>query len=147
MSKIKFKQIQVGEVLSTTIYATVLQRNSDGILVRDSLGQEYEIRGQKLIEESMSSGSQFTQTVALSKTELAALLIMAGDKVFTVTFIKADGTSRTLTGHLVDTENHMGRSNVIDLVVKKSLKENGLRQVDHRTIQSLILAGIKYTLK
>ncbi len=41
----------------------------------------------------------------------------------------------------------MGRSYVEDLDVAKTDKELGIREVDHRTIQSLIVDGVKFTLK
>ena len=46
--------------------------------------------------------------------------------------------------HLVEAENMLGRSTVIDLNAKG---ENKFRQVDHRSIEFIILRNIKYTLK
>ena len=40
-------------------------------------------------------------------------------------------------------EQHMGRSLVIDLQAQSDV---GFRQVDHRTIQSIILRNVKYSL-
>lgn len=45
--------------------------------------------------------------------------------------------------HLVKSENHLGRSLVIDLNAEAP---NNFRQVDHRTIKSIILKNVKYTL-
>lgn len=44
-------------------------------------------------------------------------------------------------GHLVDKEREMGRSLIIDLE-----DNNRFKQVDHRTIQSIILRNVKYNL-
>ncbi len=144
MSNLSLKSIKKGEILSTTIYAEVLSVDTDGVKVRDSSGREYEIRGQKLIEDSMNSASQFSNTEKVSKTEMVQTLLTAGDSAFTVKFTKADGKERTLVGYLLSTENLLGRSNVIDLQVKSG---SNLRQVDHRTIEELILKGTKYILK
>ena len=55
--------------------------------------------------------------------------------------IIAAGEIATLTGHLVKSELHTGRTLIIDL--KDS---NSFKQVDHRTIQYIILKNVKYTL-
>lgn len=49
-----------------------------------------------------------------------------------------------MTCHLVDTENNLGRSTVIDLSAKTA---NKFRQIDHRTIQYIIFQNVKYVLK
>lgn len=140
----KFTNIKVGEVLSSTIYPTVVAIEADGIKVKNGAGKEYMIKGPKFIEESMASASQFEKEEKISRTEAAQILISAGDSVFTVVFDKDDGTERTLVGKLVETENLMGRSNVIDLQI---VGGHNMRQVNHRGLKSLILKGIKYTVK
>ena len=44
---------------------------------------------------------------------------------------------------MVEVENNLGRSLVIDL---KSDSANKFRQVDHRTIESIIFKNVKYVL-
>jgi len=46
--------------------------------------------------------------------------------------------------HLIKAESGLGRSTVIDL---SSKHENKFRQVDHRTIEHIILKNVKYVLK
>jgi hypothetical protein len=46
--------------------------------------------------------------------------------------------------HLVDTEVSLGRSTVIDL---SAATANKFRQVDHRTIDHIILKNVRYILK
>lgn len=140
----KFKNVKPGEVLSTTKYVTVVKREADYLKVRDTDGTEFTIHGPEFIEKSVQSGMQYTTEEEVTKTELAEKLLSAGDTVFTVDFIKADGKPRVLTGRLLDTENHMGRSNVIDLMINTG---SPTRQVDHRTLKSLILRDVKYTIK
>jgi len=54
-----------------------------------------------------------------------------------------DGEQVTLIGHLLSCDQHMGRSLVIDLEAPIA---NRFRQVDHRTIQSIIFKNVKYNL-
>lgn len=140
-----FGNIRVGEKISYTDYLTVQSVNSrdNSIVVKNVAGQEFTVKGRTLVE-SMNSGSQYTTTEKISRTQMVEKLESAGDKVFTVVFDKADGEERTLTGHLVSLEPKMGRSQVRDLNISGS---NPLRLVDHRTLKSLILNGIKYVAK
>lgn len=49
-----------------------------------------------------------------------------------------------MTCHLVKAESSLGRSTVIDLTTKH---HNKFRQVDHRSINYLIINNVKYVLK
>ena len=49
-----------------------------------------------------------------------------------------------MTCHLVKSETTLGRSTVIDLLTSQA---NKFRQVDHRTINNIIIHNIKYVLK
>lgn len=140
----KFSDIKVGEVLSSTIYPTVVAKDADSIKVKDTMGREFTIKGPKFIEEAMNSSSQYTKEEKVSKTKAAEILTAVGDTVFTAVFEKQDGTERTIVAKLIDTENLMGRSNVTDLQVTTG---TNLRQIDHRTLKSLIVKGTKYTVK
>ena len=51
------------------------------------------------------------------------------------------GKETTLTGRLSRAEGKLGRSLVIDLPTQ------GYRQVDHRTLRTLIIDNVKYTVK
>lgn len=55
----------------------------------------------------------------------------------------AEGHSTEIVGHLVESENHLGRSLVIDLNAPPT---NNFRQVDHRTIEYIIFQNVKYTV-
>ena len=55
------------------------------------------------------------------------------------------GENRTLVGYLINTEPMTGRSTVIDLEV--AIDKHRLRQVDHRSIQWMILKNVKYVVK
>ena len=55
-----------------------------------------------------------------------------------------EGEPCSITGHLVKTENCLGRSMVIDL---NQPYGKGIRLVDHRTIYELVLENVKYSIK
>lgn len=46
--------------------------------------------------------------------------------------------------HLIEAENNLGRSTVIDLTAPG---DNKFRQIDHRTIESITFSNVKYVLK
>ncbi len=109
-------------------------------------------------------------------TELAEVLQEASDTVFTVRFHKKvteehvisqmeaaaigdfsnqqslnklvksmlDGEICQMQCYLVNCDNELGRSTVIDLTAKG---DNKFRQVDHRTIEYIIIRNKKYILK
>ena len=49
-----------------------------------------------------------------------------------------------MVAHMVEVENNLGRSLVIDLNAKSPSK---FRQVDHRSIEFIIFQNVKYVLK
>lgn len=55
------------------------------------------------------------------------------------------GRHRTLVGYLLSTEPTLGRSKVRDMAIPKG--QFGERLVDHRTLKSIIIQGVKYELK
>lgn len=140
----KLNNVKTGERLSLTYYVEVLSRNGEELKVRDSNGQTFTIKGKKLIETTINSASQFENEEKVTRTEAVEKLLSARDSAFTVVFDKQDGSERTLVGKLLDSENYMGRSNVVDLEITTGSPN---RQVDHRTLRSLILRGTKYTVK
>ena len=139
----KFNDIKAGEFISTTMYLQIVKKTKDGVMVKNSQGQEFEVRGTNLLETTFKSASQCENTKKVTRTELAEILVNLGDQVFTVNFDKQTGENRTLIGYKVSTENLMGRVNVIDLEVTG----HNLRQVDLRTIKSLIVNNVKYVVK
>mgnify|MGYP000176511351 CR=1 FL=1 len=54
-----------------------------------------------------------------------------------------EGETCEIVGHLLESENNLGRSIVIDLNAPLS---NNIRQVDHRTIEWIIFRNVKYSL-
>ena len=65
------------------------------------------------------------------------------DEVKKISKTITEGEVVEVTGHLLESENNLGRSLVVDLDAPKN---NNIRQVDHRTIQFIIFRNVKYSL-
>lgn len=123
----------------------------------------------------MYHGSLYDQEKKVTRTEMIEIFTNAKECVFTVTFRKkvdpkdvmdefnkiksekelqmnckklaatmVDGQKVTITGILSKAEKKLGRSSMYDLTVKWGW---GHRQVDHRTLEELIIKNVKYSLK
>ncbi len=139
----KLKDVKTGERLSFTNYMEVVSKDSDSIKVKDVNGQTFTIKGKSFIENSVTSAAQFEKEEKVNRTEMVEALLGAKDSVFTARFTKQTGDDRIMIARLVDSENLMGRSNVIDLEATGRV----VKQVDHRSLYELTLKGTKYTLK
>ena len=140
----RFGDIRQGDIMAFTHFVKVdtVTRNPSKLHVSDvDSGGVFDVIGEDLIENA-TSADRFTATKAATKTELAEILVRSWNQPFTVTFEKATGEKRILRGRLVEPEPLLGRSKVQDFD-----KGGELRLVDHRTIESLIVGGTKYTLK
>jgi hypothetical protein len=137
------------EILALTYYVKVKQNVSYGQVARlhvDDLHQgirDITVEGRELIG-SARSADQFAETQNVSMTKATELLVGANGHPFAVTFKKADGSERKLRGRLLQPEPLLGRSMVEDLDEPAGKR---IRQVDHRTISSLILDGVRYVVK
>lgn len=128
------------EVIAITLYGENLRETRTSYDCKNvHTGDEYSING---LKDKTYSSSKFSKTEKVTKTRLAEILVTAGDKPFTVEYVKQNGEPRTLIGRLITPEPLMGRSLVEDFFTDQS----GLRQVDHRTIQSIIIGGTKFIL-
>ena len=128
------------DIVSLTKYFTVTNASASKVSAIDmDTNEMVEIKGTQLVE-SLSSADYFTSTQKQSKTELAEILINASVRPFTVVFEKQNGEKRTMRARFLSTEPLLGRSIVSDL-------DNGgqIKQVDHRTIESIIIDKVKYT--
>lgn len=153
------KHLNEGDVIARVVYARIIKvghmvegtgrnrrvkENVDSLLCEDlsTNGHRFQIDGEDLID-SFESSEQWGTSEPKSMTELAEILVNAGYSPFLVTFTKQDGENRTLRGRLVKPEPLLGRSLVQDF----EADDEGLRLVDHRTIQSIIIRGVYYKLK
>lgn len=148
------KEVKTGDIVRFVYYTKVNNINNvfaEPILGCKDLnrGFDFEARGNKLVE-TVDSADFFTETVKLGRVALADKFVECGDNVFTVVFEKANGTERKLRGYMISKETGLGRSQVIDLDIERDHSkdyDNRIRQVDHRTLKSLIFNGVKYVLK
>lgn len=168
------KQIKKGDYLSRISYMQVIYTNSEYTQVKNEEGLEWSI-GNDIIKEECISASEFEEEVKVNRTELIEIFNNVGDKVFTVNFDKAPkaedylkltrgegnkilsfaemeksfkklkGENRTLIGYMVKSENGFGRSNVVDLEVETG--QHNIRQVDHRSLNFLVVNNKKYIVK
>ena len=126
-----------------------------------------------ILETEMNSSLVFDSEQKVSRTEMLNKLLAVGEKVFTVTFnkkvddehirdilstIKKSGktdlkklSKEIVTGkecqmscHMASSEHQLGRSQVLDLNAPHG---RNFRQVDHRTINSLIVQNVKYVVQ
>jgi hypothetical protein len=145
---------KTGDIVRLVHYGIVkdtsVKDGEDVIEVEDlERGFEFSIVGTKLTD-TVDSSNAYATDKKVNRTELVKVFSEVGDNVFTVMFKKQDGSSRTLRGYVINTENGMGRSDVVDLDIafkdNHSGYDNRRRQVDHRTMESLIVGGIHYYL-
>jgi len=144
------RKIKEGEILSFTNYYKVLEHNGDQLKVVDIRTKDTVfITGESLIE-LLQSNDYYEKTVVVTKAQMVDTLLSAGQSVFTVGFKKADGTDRVMVGCNPIAETHLGRTQVVDLeVIDKNPadKTRGIRLIDNRTIEFLVLDKIRYNLK
>lgn len=168
------KKLAAGQWLSQTAYYCVQKVDGNTITVLNSHGNQLMVS--KDILEQMESADHFKTQVVATMTQLVEVLEAAQDTIFTVVFKKQpkadelanelstaniadfqnatklsqfaksviEGATCQMTCYLVTLQNILGRSTVIDLNAKTAEK---FRQIDHRTIESIILRNVKYVLK
>jgi NMD protein affecting ribosome stability and mRNA decay len=130
------------DIVSMTKYFRVVSASNSKVTAIDMENNEpIEIKGVQLVD-NLNSSDLYNDTRKVTKTELVELMINAGVKPFTVVFTKQNGEKRIMRARFLSTESLFGRSAVSDL-------DNGfeLKQVDHRTIESIIIDKVKYVHK
>lgn len=138
-----------GDFVSITKYGTIAktfkERGREVIQIKGSDGRMFDVKGDKLVED-LINGSDFDKVVNTNLTEMATILSNSNGAPFTVEFLKKDGSLRSLRGILVRPEPVLGRCIVIDVDESIETGTTQFRQVDNRTIKSLIIRGVKYDL-
>ena len=167
-------KLQVGNWFSQTAYYKVKAITDDESAVVSE--QRYPARDLKMarniMETEMNSGLVYDSEQKVTRTEILEKMMTAGESVMTVNFNKkidqdfikqklqgvnakkadfkklskeiSKGQETSMTCFLLKQENGLGRSTVIDL---NAAYKWGFRQIDHRTVNSMILKNVKYTVK
>lgn len=144
--KVNPNKVKAGDMMAFVYFVKVekVKNNCNQLTVKDlDNSMNFDVEGAALIERSYSA-DQFEEEIKVTKTKAAEILISSHNRPVTVCFEKADGEERTLRGRLVAPEPLLGRSRMEDLDITGT---NKLRLVDHRTIKSIIVDGVKYTVK
>lgn len=146
MGRINRNKVKTDDLMALVTFVKVMgEPKRDRISVRNvDNGTPFDVQGGELIEE-MFSADQSQTGEQVTKTRLAEILVSSYNLPFTVVFEKSDGTERTLRGRLISAEPLLGRSKVEDLDIPET--EHRMRLVDHRTLKSLTVNSVQYTLK
>lgn len=139
--------VAAGDIMAFTYFVKVVSNYNSGesLVVEDvdRPGKRMRIDGTDLIAVSKSA-DQSHETISVSKTAAAEILVQSYGRPIAVAFIKADGSQRVMRCRLIRPEPLLGRSMVEDL---EADVKNRVRQVDHRTIEWLVVDGTRYEVK
>lgn len=150
LNKVVPSKVGTNDLMAFVNYVKVKQVLAGGeeliVTDLDHNKRDIKIAGKDLVENSLSA-DQYTSTEKVTKTEAAEILISLHNRPFTVSFNKADDSERVLRGRLIKHEALLGRSMVEDLDEPMDVPKGRVRQVDHRSINFLIVEGVKYIVK
>jgi|ERR1051326_2598035 hypothetical protein len=148
--KLKVNDVEIGDIMASIEFIKVISKSisTQTLFVKDlDTGLDFEIYGNELIGQSFSA-DRFFEERKVTRTEMAEVLSKSYNVPFTVVFQKAKGETRILRGRMVSVEALMGRARVIDLDLPDTENPTARqRLVDFRTLESLVVGGVKYTLK
>lgn len=82
-----FAELQVGDRLSETQYYEITKKDDERIWVKNERGYKFNI-SKDIVEEGMFAANQYDEEQKVTRTELAEMLMSAGDTIFTVCFQK-----------------------------------------------------------
>lgn len=174
----KMPELKKGTWLSSVVYYKVNSIDDSihgtSVGVENHLGHDLRISS-RIIEDETFSSKQFSRTVKMTTTELAALLASVKDKVFTVCFIKKQTKERVaqaienedmtkldttkklckfaadklLDGEKRELVGHLLHTDEENLgyIDVYDLEEKGPRKVNSRKILWLIVDDVKYENK
>lgn len=146
-SEVDFDKVKEGDLMAFMYWAKVekVDRYKDRVDVRNVDNDEtFSVHGRMLVEDSKSA-DQYTSTKPRPRREVVDILIHSKRVPFTVKFRKKNGQQRVLRGRLIGVrEANQGYIDVEDL---ENETDDRFRQVDARTIQYVIVGGVKYTVR
>ena len=135
--------LKVGDKLSTTVYYSVVEKQPGKVVVIDEMGEKVTISNAVLERESYST--QYDEEVKVSRTAAAKILQDSGDTIFEAEFTKKDGSKRKMIGYRVGSRDTVfGRTECWECLSGKKPQK---RQIDHRTLSSVVHKNKKYKVK
>lgn len=140
-------KVKEGDLMAFLFYTKVQATHKNGehlSVVNLDTDKPFEVIGSDLVQFGFSA-DQYAEEVTLSRTELIRdVFLTAGNRPFTVCFIKKDGTDRVLRGCLIQPDPIFGESLVRDF--DQPIGDR-FRKVAHKTVQYMIIDGIKYVVR
>jgi endo-alpha-1,4-polygalactosaminidase (GH114 family) len=127
-------QYQIEKAITRTEICEILERAGSHVF---TVNFNRQVQEQELQEKLLETIKQEAEKLANDRDIEKAIKKLSKEAL--------KGKERTLVGYLLQTEQKMGRSLVIDLQV--AAERNRIRLVDHRTLNWLILQNVKYTVK
>ena len=146
-----YNSIAKDHILAITHFVKVRDKGkhdsgANKVMVTDvDTGLQFDVINDKLIDR-LASADTSNSIKKVTRTEIAEKLITCYNKPFTVCFTKVTGEKRTLRGRYLSHEALMGRSQVEDLDIDGDFSKR-MRQIDHRSIEWLIVDNVKYEVK
>lgn len=172
---LKAGELKTDEIISGSIYWKVVTPGARTTIVKNAQGLHMEVDNGIMCKE-MTSSVQFDETKKVNRSDMVSVMISAKDVAFSARFRKQikkkdvvskikgaidgkmttkkqlaavakqclEGEVRNIVARLKYTEPHLGRSQVIDLNIEN--QDANERQIDHRTLEELVLNRIKYIL-
>jgi hypothetical protein len=139
--------VKVGDYMSMHINLQVKEVGPEGLVVEDlDNGGTFNIDGADMIK-TLKSASYHAEDVRLSLSDMVRILITSFGLPFTAAYVKKDGQEREMKAINIHNEELFGRSLVRDLELPKDEKQSNLRLVDHRTMSSLVVDGVRYLIR
>lgn len=149
------KAVKPGHLMAFMYYAHVVDndRSQEKVNVKDTDRDDpkrrgspmpFSVQGDALISAGLSA-DYFAREEKLSQSDIIDILRASYNEPLTVHFEEKDGTPRTLRGRKIGLDDRRGRSVCEDLDIPD--RKNRIRQVDHRSLEWLIVRGVKYVVK
>ena len=138
------RHVRRGDLMYIGRWMKVENVRPDRLEVQDvDGGMSFQVVGE--VQKSLTSADRYSTTEEISKTKAVHMLKHANNKPFTVCFVKASGQERRLRGRFIGIDkSDLGYIDVEDL--DKPHGENRFRMVDCRTIKSIIMDDVFYTV-
>lgn len=139
---VRATSVQNGDLMAVIHWVKVIDGGGTNVVTLEDLErkQKFEVRGKELIESAMSA-DRFSTTKKVSRTAMVETLLGSKNTPLTAVFIKKDGSERKVRCKWLSEEPKMGRSFVLDF------DKGAPIQVDHRSLQKLIVDDVCYVLK